>query len=636
MAEDEVPRNEKAKPMNRRLSAVLSSLIAIAAVSVGASIVGGEARSGASDVYVAPASLDCSDPIVVASTGPTDAESFAPMRFGQAPDMMLSHSLSVDLPAGTYSVQASTHDSYSYRAEVNAQANEQVRLVITAGGEAVSATAYTSDLADGAHTAWAVSELGSFTLDAPADGVTIEHFGANNAVAGPNSLKVIALCIAGEAAEEEPADDVDDAVCDDASDDGAVEPADESAADDVADEDVVADESIECDEAPCATDASAEGAADGADADAAADDGATSDGATNDEAAECGDEPAIDPCADDAVDGAVDGVLEGDDSDVTADDGAASDEAAECGEAPCAADDGDVEADAVDGEAADAAGAECGEAPVAHPCEATDDDLTEGDAAEGDVSEGDAADCGEAPVVDPCDAADGDTNDGLADDAVADECNEVPVVDDPCNQASDDADIPIECIDGEAADEVDPCTLENGDERVADGEELPAECEKDEPVTEEPIDLVIEEDVTEEPPAELPQSDVPVSEPPATDPPATDPPVTQAPVADPPAEADPTPSPTAPPTSPPVDTAPAGPSIEPAVESGSPVSSVEIPFVEQSNEPIPGAVNQQTPGQGALPVTGSTSGLLVMIGLSLAIAGLSLLSLVGRRYVAAD
>ena len=560
--------------MNRRWSAVLSSLIAVAAVIGGASIVGGEARAGSSAEYVAPATLECVDPLVVSTTGPTDAESMGGLRFGYGQDMVLTHTMAVDLPAGTYEVEASTHDSYSFRADVAPQANEQVRIVAVGGGDELAATGFTSDLADGSFTGWAVDELGTITLASAADAITIEHYAVDHATVGPDSLKVAALCFrpvesgddGEEAADDETADDSETPcpVGDDEANDAAGDTADE-APDDSADtdgEDVAAEE--------CEEPASGDDAADpcvGTDGAGDADDAAEGEDEVVEECEELssGDD-AADPCI-----GTTDeqGVDDGADDEGVAD--------ASCDEPE------DEPTDEVPTEEEPAE-----EEPADEICVVVDD----GD----DTDFSDVADCEEVIIVEPCTDASSDGDD--AGDAEA-----------------DDGD--VEHCDEAAEDDSDP---EDGSEAGGseeDGDETPEVDAGDESADDDSTDEASDDSTTDSTTDDSTSDDSTSDE-------------TQQPPA----------GPTTPPTTP-TTTQDAG-ADDAGADDGN-ADDPEIPLVDtvpntvpetNDDDPIQGAVNQQTPGQqGGLPITGAASGILVMLGLSLALAGFALIGMVGRQYL---
>ena len=181
--------------MKRSWIAAIATLIAVSASALGAATAGSSSTAGTADEYMAPPAVSCADPIVVSSTGPSDEESMSQPRLGLGQDLQTTLTLNVSLPAGTYTVQAATHDAYSFRDEVGVQAHEQARIVLTAAGTELAATGYTTELGDNAYTGWALDELGEITIDQNADAIRIEHFGAANAIEGPNSLKVTAICI---------------------------------------------------------------------------------------------------------------------------------------------------------------------------------------------------------------------------------------------------------------------------------------------------------------------------------------------------------------------------------------------------------------------------------------------------------
>lgn len=544
--------------MHRRWSAVLTSVIATAAVITGASIVGGEARAGSSDEYVAPASLDCVTPIVVSTTGPTDAESMGGLRFGYGQDMVLTHTMSVALPAGTYEVEASTHDSYSFRADVVAQANEQVRIVASAAGEELAATGFTSDLTDGTFTGWAVSDLGSITLADDADAITIEHFALDHATVGPDSLKVAALCFV-------PVDGADEADDDDAAGDDAA------------------------DDAPCPADHDSDDGEDdaGGDADDAATDGADADDADADEAAseDC-DEPASDEPLCDAGDDADDDTDEADDD--------SDDESDPC-EDPAAEDPADeVPAD---------------EVPVDEDCIVVD----QGD----DTDFSGTEDCEDVILIEVCDdhAAEEDADDGddgteePGVDEPAHDCDE-PVVDD---EAGDEAAEDDAADDDSAADEGDDADDPAADDPAADegdaGDETPdvGGDGSDDSTADDSDDSTTGDDGSGDDGSDDSTSDESTGDEPPAGPTA-------------PADADD-------PEIPLVDTVPNSSDDDTTDDDTTDGDTTD------GADPVQGAVDQQTPGQGGLPVTGATSGILVMLGLSLAIAGFALMGMVGRQYM---
>ncbi len=171
------------------------------------------------DPTVLPPEPNCGDPIDVSVLTGDEANSLSPPRFGIGGGMVPTAEVAVDLPAGRYRIESVTVDRYDIRATTGLQANEQVRLRFFSGATEQDVTPYTVDLIDGFEAAWAITDLGVVDLADGADRIVVEHYGHNNAINSPDSLKVSSIC----ALLEEPAPTTtttDPCADDDGDDDG--------------------------------------------------------------------------------------------------------------------------------------------------------------------------------------------------------------------------------------------------------------------------------------------------------------------------------------------------------------------------------------------------------------------------------
>ncbi len=172
------------------------------------------------DPTVLPPDPNCGDPIPVSVLTGDESNSLSPPRFGIGGGMVPTAEVSIDLPAGRYRIESVTVDRYDIRATTGLQANEQVRLRFFSGATEQDVTPYTVDLADGFEAAWAVSDLGIVELPDGADRIVVEHYGHDNAINSPDSLKVSSICAFLE--EIEPTTTTTDPCADDDGDDDGI------------------------------------------------------------------------------------------------------------------------------------------------------------------------------------------------------------------------------------------------------------------------------------------------------------------------------------------------------------------------------------------------------------------------------
>ena len=146
------------------------------------------------DPTVLPPDPNCGDPIPVSVLTGDEANSLSPPRFGVGGGLVSTADITVDLPAGRYRIESVTVDRYDIRASTGPQPHEQVRLRFFSGATEQAVTPYTVDLIEGFEAAWAVTDLGVVELADGADRIVVEHYGHDNAINSPDSLKVSSIC----------------------------------------------------------------------------------------------------------------------------------------------------------------------------------------------------------------------------------------------------------------------------------------------------------------------------------------------------------------------------------------------------------------------------------------------------------
>jgi hypothetical protein len=100
----------------------------------------------------------------------------------------------VELPAGTYTVDATSEDSYEGRENVPPQPGERWRVLFLAGGQVVASTPSTPDLEDLVPQAIWTGRLATVTLDQAVDTVRAEHQ-PSDATDGLDSVRVSRICV---------------------------------------------------------------------------------------------------------------------------------------------------------------------------------------------------------------------------------------------------------------------------------------------------------------------------------------------------------------------------------------------------------------------------------------------------------
>jgi hypothetical protein len=154
-----------------------------------------------SDELVGPPALSCdggtawSNPVTIGAGGVVTG----------GVKMMTGATDSVQVPGLTFAPglawvrQSIVWDGYTNRAAAPVQANEQVRYQFYKDGKLVATTNASTDLADGATSAWSVEGLDTVNLPEGADAVWVKHSSYFMTTDGtPNSLYVTGACFVAQ------------------------------------------------------------------------------------------------------------------------------------------------------------------------------------------------------------------------------------------------------------------------------------------------------------------------------------------------------------------------------------------------------------------------------------------------------